>query len=102
MTNDTCPICGEPLVEIRWSSRPDVIQYGCMKCHWESEAHGYDPENKPYMTTTETLACELSEYFNIPCCLCNKYFDKEGNCPTEIEQCSSRKHWWMLLERMRK
>lgn len=48
----------------------------------------------------DKIVNELSEYFCIPCNLCNKYFEKDGSCPSEIDKCNSEAHWSLLLERI--
>ena len=49
------------------------------------------------------VAKELSEYYGIPCDLCNKYFDTQHNCfIPKVETCGNEIHWKMLLERILK
>lgn len=48
----------------------------------------------------DKISGELSEHFGIPCDLCNKYFCKDGTCPSEVTQCGDSEHWKMLLERI--
>lgn len=99
--NDTCPVCGNQLYDIgnlayendetsKLIYRSKWIGKQCFECGWKSDK----PEEK------NRLADELSEYFIIPCDLCNKYFQKDGSCPEEIEKCSNERHWGILLERI--
>ena len=48
---------------------------------------------------THILTDVLSDYFCIPCDLCQKYFEKDA-CPIEITKCNSKKHWELLLRRI--
>ena len=52
------------------------------------------------MKTFELIPSILNEHFCITCSICNKYFEKDGSCPNEIETCNSKKHWKLLLERI--
>lgn len=44
----------------------------------------------------------LSEHFQIPCDLCNEYFNKNGDCPENFTTCNSVEHWKLLMERIQR
>lgn len=99
MLIETCPVCGSDLNDICYPTYPPQYAKQCFSCGWASEAVQQDIIRRPYKREV-TVSSELSEYFCIPCNLCNKYFNKDGSCPSEIDICNSESHWALLLERI--
>ena len=101
MTIYTCPICGKDLIEMCYPTFPPMYGVECFNCGYKEETHRDSITRVPFKSKKiNPLAYELSEHFNIPCDMCNKFFCKDGSCPTEVEKCNSISHWDMLLERI--
>lgn len=102
MIIETCPKCGHDLVDICQTIYPPKYGKLCFKCGWKSDPEQEEMIRIPYKgSSKEKLAEELSEYFGIPCNLCNKYFEKDGSCPRDIDWCNSKEHWELLIERIK-
>ena len=93
----TCPICGNDLVDMCYPTYPPKYGKQCFNCGWKEDYISSEITKAPY---SSSVGDTLSNYFCIPCNLCNKYFEKDGSCPREVEQCNSKEHWEMLLERI--
>lgn len=101
----TCPVCGNDLYDICYTSYPPKYGKQCMNCGWNSGVINEEITRVPYPCNNNDeskLNREMSDYFCIPCNLCNKYFNKDGSCPAEIDSCNSIKHWDLLMERIKR
>ena len=96
---ETCPICGNDLVDMCYPTYPPQYGKECFQCGWKSDLVKKEEIVRVPYNGSKTAEV-LSEHFVIPCDLCNKYFRKDGSCPTEVEKCNSMEHWNMLLERI--
>lgn len=100
---ETCPKCGHDLTDICYTVYPPIYGKQCFSCGWRSEAEKEQVVRVPYKEKNDSkVTGVLSDYFLIPCNLCNKYFNKDGSCPKEIEKCNGKKHWELLIERISK
>ena len=99
----TCPICGKDLMEVCYPTYPPQYGVECFNCGFKEDTYRDTIERIPFQSKkTNILHYVLSEHFNIPCDLCNEYFEKDGSCPKEIEQCNNEEHWRLLIERIKK
>lgn len=97
----TCPICGKDLVEMCYPTYPPKYGVECFNCGYTEDTY-YDTTTRVPFKSKNNNYHVFGEHFQIPCDLCNKYFEKDGSCPKEIELCNGGEHWRLLIERILK
>lgn len=101
-----CPMCGNTDLKSIIDIYPPVHKLKCINCDSLFNESYYfkqmdDSTHTEYDNNKEiqVISKELSEYFGIPCNLCNKYF-KPTNSECPVEKCGGNEHWKMLLTKI--